>query len=144
MAEGIEVEVADGFARIQFHDTAKKGPTLTRLLELGGPGLIDVDTRSGRRKTYIVPESIAKDAGLLDDVDDDGDQPDRPMDFPETEPTESWTVPQLRAYAKYHEIDLGGAMKKPDILTAVTTPEQPADSPSPSVLTPVDPATMPN
>lgn len=65
MAEkGIQVEVADGFARIEFLDKELRGATLTKLLEAGGPGLIDVDT-SGTRKTYIVPESIARDAGLI-------------------------------------------------------------------------------
>lgn len=66
MAEGILAEVENGFARIQFLDKSKVGPSLAKLLELGGPGLIDIDTRSNPRKTYIVPESIAQDAGLLE------------------------------------------------------------------------------
>jgi hypothetical protein len=66
MAEGILAEVEDGFARIQFLDPSKRGPALAKLIEVGGPELIDVDTRSNPRKTYIVPESIAQDAGLLE------------------------------------------------------------------------------
>jgi hypothetical protein len=66
MAEGILAEVEDGFARIQFLDKSKVGPSLARLIELGGPELIDIDTRSNPRKTYIVPESIAQEAGLLE------------------------------------------------------------------------------
>lgn len=66
MAEGILAEVEDGFARIQFLDPSKRGPALAKLIELGGPELIDIDTRSNPRKTYIVPESIAQDAGLLE------------------------------------------------------------------------------
>lgn len=65
--EGVQVEVEDGFARIEFLDPAKRGTTVAKLLEVGGPGLIDVDTRSGRRKIYRVPESIAEQAGLIDD-----------------------------------------------------------------------------
>lgn len=66
MAEGILAEVEDGFARIQFLDKSKVGPSLAKLIELGGPELIDIDTRSNPRKTYIVPESIAQEAGLLE------------------------------------------------------------------------------
>lgn len=65
MAEGIQVEVADGFARIEFLDKSKRGDGVAALLKAGGPGMIDVDT-SGSRKTYIVPESIAEQAGLID------------------------------------------------------------------------------
>lgn len=65
MAEGIQVEVADGFARIEFLDKSKRGETLRSLLDAGGPGMIDVDT-SGTRKAYIVPESVAEQAGVID------------------------------------------------------------------------------
>lgn len=66
MAEGIFAEVQDGFARIQFIDPAVRGPALAALLAVGGPDLIDVDSHSGSRKIYIVPESVAQEAGLLD------------------------------------------------------------------------------
>lgn len=65
MAEGISVEVENGFARVEFLDKSKRGDGLAALIRAGGPGLIDVDT-SGARKTYIVPESIAEEAGLID------------------------------------------------------------------------------
>jgi hypothetical protein len=139
MAEGIQVEVTDGFAHIQFLDREKAGPAITKLLELGGPGLLDVDTRSNSRKTYIVPESIARDAGLLDEAapteapadDQPDDQPedqpaDAPEDQPEGEPSDSWTVAQLTDYAKREEIDLGGATRKADILSAIQAASQPA------------------
>lgn len=64
MAEGIQIEIEDGFARIEILDGAKRGDTVAALLAVGGSGLVDVDT-SGTRKTYIVPESIAEQAGLL-------------------------------------------------------------------------------
>lgn len=35
-------------------------------------------------------------------------------------PSEAWTVKRLRSYADTHDIDLGGASVKADILTAVT------------------------
>ena len=136
MAEGIHAEVTDGFAHIQFLDREKAGPAITKLLELGGPGLLDVDTRSNPRKTYIVPESIARDAGLLDDQPADetpakaaaDDAPDdQPADdAPEGEPSDSWTVAELTDYAKREEIDLGGATRKADILAAIQDASQPA------------------
>ncbi|MEV6555875.1 hypothetical protein AB0M22_09175 [Nocardia sp. NPDC051756] len=39
---------------------------------------------------------------------------------PDDEPSESWTVAQLRAHAERREIDLGDATKKADILAAIT------------------------
>lgn len=67
MPEGISAAVEDGFATIEFLDLTLAGPALARLLEVGGPELIDVDT-GGARRSYIVPESIARDAGLIDGV----------------------------------------------------------------------------
>lgn len=39
------------------------------------------------------------------------------------EPSDSWTVPDLKAYAELHEIDLGEATKKADILAAIRADE---------------------
>ncbi|WP_280201260.1 hypothetical protein [Nocardia cyriacigeorgica] len=38
----------------------------------------------------------------------------------EDDPSEAWTVADLRAYAELHDIDLGDATKKADILAAIT------------------------
>jgi len=47
----------------------------------------------------------------------------KPLDgseeVPEGTPTESWKVPELRAYAAEHDIDLGDAKKKDEILAAI-------------------------
>lgn len=40
-------------------------------------------------------------------------------DVPEGSPAESWTVPQLTAWAKAHDVDLGGAKTKADIVAVV-------------------------
>jgi hypothetical protein len=133
MAEGIEVEVRDGFAHIQFLDREKAGPAIAKLLELGGPELIDIDTRSNPRKTYIVPEGTARDAGLLDDSESGSETPaePEPVALPEGEPSESWTVVQLKEYAAREEISLAGADKKADILAAVRAASQPvSETPS--------------
>lgn len=133
MAEGIEVEVRDGFAHIQFLVREKAGPAIAKLLELGGPELIDIDTRSNPRKTYIVPEGTARDAGLLDDSEPETETPAEPevVSLPEGEPSESWTVVQLKEYAAREEISLAGADKKADILAAVRAASQPvSETPS--------------
>lgn len=39
--------------------------------------------------------------------------------FPEGEPTEDWKGDQLKAYAAAHEIDLGSAAKKADMVAAI-------------------------
>ena len=122
MADGVQVEVENGFAHIQFLDSSKKGPVLTQLLELVGPELIGIDTRSNPRKTYIVPEGTARDAGLLDEAPASEPTPDAP--------DESWTVVQLVDYANREEIDLGGATKKADILAAITAANSPEVTPA--------------
>lgn len=114
--EGISVEIEAGFAHIEFLDKSKRGETLAKLLAVGGPGLIDTDT-SGARKTYIVPESIAEQAGLITPVAP-APEPAEPG-YPEGAPEDSWTVPQLRAYATDEGIALGDATKKADILAAL-------------------------
>lgn len=40
--------------------------------------------------------------------------------LPSGTPGKSWKVPQLKAYAAEHDIDLGGATTKDDILAAIT------------------------
>jgi hypothetical protein len=49
-------------------------------------------------------------------------------DDPEAEadgdPSEAWTVPQLRTYADGKDIDLGEATKKADILSAIRAAEE--------------------
>ena len=127
MAEGILAEVEDGFARIQFLDSALAGPALTKLLELVGPGVIDVDTRSGSRKIYIVPEGTAREAGLLDGEALPEPEPAAPAEpapveqlYPEGEPSDAWTVAQMKEYAEAKGISLAGADKKADILALIT------------------------
>lgn len=120
MAEGILAEVIDGFAHIQFLDKALAGPALTKILDITGPGVIDVDTRSGPRKIYILPEGTAREAGLLDG--EPLPEPAAPAEqlYPEGTPSDSWTVAQLKEYAEAKGISLAGAEKKADILALVT------------------------
>lgn len=63
--EGIVVEVEDGIARIEFEDKSLKGVTVGLLTDIAGPHGVKVDT-GGTRRTYIVTEAVAFEAGLLD------------------------------------------------------------------------------
>jgi hypothetical protein len=65
MAHGIEVDIQDGIAELAFADHTVRGQALTALHEVGGPDCVVVDS-GGTRRTYVVPESIAADAGLID------------------------------------------------------------------------------
>lgn len=48
-----------------------------------------------------------------DGVEDEADS------LPDGDPSDEWTVKQLRAYAKAFDVDLGKATSKPDILAAL-------------------------
>ncbi len=63
--------------------------------------------------------------------------------FPEGAPVEAWTVKQLTAWAKAHEVDLGGAKSKPEILAVVLDPNTPktATPGEPLPVVPADPST---
>ena len=66
MPYGVNVIVEDGFATLEFTDPRLKATSLGVLLEIGGSESIDINT-GGTRRTYIVPEGNAREAGLLDD-----------------------------------------------------------------------------
>lgn len=42
------------------------------------------------------------------------------VEVPDGEPSESWTVAQLEAYAAANGVDLAGASRKADILAAIS------------------------
>lgn len=66
-------------------------------------------------------------AGLLAYLEGRGYKVETETGVPEGAPAESWTVPQLTAWAKAKGVDLGGAKTKPEIV-AVVVPT-PADPP---------------
>lgn len=66
MPAGIIAHVENGDAILEFVDRSLKGPALEALLDIGGPGSIKVDTRTGPRRRYIVPVGNAEAADLLD------------------------------------------------------------------------------
>ncbi|MFC9892116.1 hypothetical protein ACFVMC_00340 [Nocardia sp. NPDC127579] len=50
-----------------------------------------------------------------------------PEAYPEGEPSDTWKVTELQAYAKAKGIDLGEATKKADILAAITAASRPGE-----------------
>lgn len=66
MPEGIEVEIDNGFATLDFVDKSLRGPALAKLIEDGGPDVVETITREGPRRKYRVPEGNAAAAGLID------------------------------------------------------------------------------
>ncbi|MCV7424347.1 hypothetical protein H7K45_27750 [Mycobacterium yunnanensis] len=73
MPQGVEVFVEGGVATVEFVDREKRVDGLNALLQAGGQQVRKV-TRP--RQAYVVPEDVARAAGLLDDaVDDDADTP---------------------------------------------------------------------
>ncbi|MEV7472236.1 hypothetical protein AB0N33_00800 [Pseudarthrobacter oxydans] len=73
-----------------------------------------------------VPDGFDKDdverlveSGMLEKVESDSSGSGSAPEIPEGDPSDSWTVKQMVAYAELHEIDLGGAKSKPDVLAKV-------------------------
>lgn len=67
MPAGIETEIIDGFAHLSFPDRSLAGKAIAKLIELGGPDIVSVQTRTGPRRVYVTPEGNARAAGLLDE-----------------------------------------------------------------------------
>lgn len=65
MAQGVDVDIVDGQAIIGFTDSATKAEHLRKLLDIAGPTGVKVDT-GGTRRTYLVSEDVASEAGLID------------------------------------------------------------------------------
>jgi hypothetical protein len=45
------------------------------------------------------------------------------VEVPDGAPTSDWTVAQLKAWAKEHDVDLAGASRKDDIVAVLTDPD---------------------
>lgn len=53
----------------------------------------------------------------------EGEAPKKAVEVPEGNPSDDWTVDQLKLYAKENEFDLGSAKNKGEILKAVEDAE---------------------
>ena len=77
MPDGVVVVVEYGEATIDFMDPKLRGHGVAALLAAAdNPGQVETLTRSGPRRLYRVPETVARAAGLLDEPAESFDWPD--------------------------------------------------------------------
>ena len=86
-------------------------------------GPVTLEFRDGVAETS---EKLAP--GLLAYLEGRGYKVETETEVPEGAPAESWTVPQLTAWAKAHDVDLGGAKTKPEIVAVVVPAKSPSQS----------------
>jgi hypothetical protein len=113
MPKGVEVVVDGGFATIDFTDSSLRGPGLARLIEVGGPEIVETLTREGPRRMYRVPEGNAREAGLIDGA---------AAGFPDGEPSDEWKLAQLKAFAASQGKDADGLTSKAAVLALINEP----------------------
>lgn len=86
-------------------------------------GPVTLEFRDGVAET---PEKLTP--GLLAYLEGRGYKIETETEVPDGAPAESWTVPQLTAWAKAHDVDLGGAKTKPEIVAVVVPAKSPSQS----------------
>ncbi|MDQ1206201.1 hypothetical protein [Microbacterium sp. SORGH_AS_0862] len=89
------------------------GNRLARVLFAGDPVPENVDEDQIKRLL---------DRGLIEPISEESNE----VELPEGEPTDKWSVPQLKKYAGDKSIDLGAAKKKDELLAAIAAAAQPA------------------
>lgn len=117
--EGVSVEVADGEARIEFVDKSIKGAVIGELAELAGRHGIRLDS-GGTRRTYIVAESVAVAAGLVD--------PAEPEDAPEPEiriPTRNGSKAQWEAWLDHNVMEYPETASRDDLIAIWDAAQEP-------------------
>lgn len=88
-----------------------------RFDEMGFTVGAEVKLASVPTVTYCDISIKAKCAGHLDSIGQQEEEPEQPQE----EPLDEMKVPELKAYAETHGIDLGEAKKKAEILAAIKT-----------------------
>lgn len=132
MPEGVAVGVADGEATIEFLDRDKLSAGLNALLAAAEPDPHVVAYKTSPSR-YVVPEAVARAAGLLD-----GRAPTKPVEPPkgydDGQPDMDWSRPAIDEFAARltPPLDTTGEKNKPNALKAIedhqkankATPEQ--------------------
>lgn len=64
--------------------------------------------------SHISTKEVARlvEGGFIEEIKTEAE-------YPEGEPVESWKGDQLKAYARDHQVDLGGATNKADMVAAI-------------------------
>lgn len=90
----------------------------------------EVEMASVPAVTYSEVSIRAKCAGHLDSISQQEAEPEQPKESqepqqepeqPKGDPLDEMTMPELKAYAEAHGIDLGAAKKKAEVLAAIKT-----------------------
>lgn len=118
MPEGVDVIVDDGEATIEFVDQSKRGPGLAELFKhVADPADVEKRTRPNR---YVVPESAARAAGLLDDsAESEPDVAEKPT-YDDGVPDDDWRRDAINDWAsKTLKLDVSGLPNKGEALTAI-------------------------
>jgi hypothetical protein len=73
---------------------------------------------------YIVPDAVAAEyrkmlAGETEPIEPEVSEPEEVAPLREGSPDGTWKNEEIKAWAEAHEVDLGGATKKADMLAAV-------------------------
>ena len=98
-----------------------------RLNEVGFTVGPEVELASVPAVTYSEVSIRAKCAGHLDSIGQQEAEPEQPQEGqqepeqPQADPLDEMTMPELKAYAEAHGIDLGAAKKKAEVLAAIKT-----------------------
>lgn len=96
MPEGIEVSIEDGVATVEFLDRNLRGRGIGALLAAGGPASVTKVTLP--RLAYMVPASVAKDAGMLDGFPPPK-KAEAPKGYDDGLPDMDWSRAAINSYA---------------------------------------------
>ena len=114
---GEEVEIPDDWADMSWPEQQKLAAALTTdVVRTSGEAIAIIEEEVARREAAKESDQDLAGTGQEDDEEtaDEGDADDG-----ESDDLDSMTKDELIAYAEEHEIDLGDAKKKADILAAI-------------------------
>src|SRR5690606_34594661 len=113
-------------------DPALRGPSLQKIIDASSPAFVSVDT-SGTKRSYVTLESVARDAGLLDEPEPE------PAPAPEPEPVKAPAKKAAPRKAPAKKAAPKKAAPKPVVVEEVTpVVEEPVSAPTAEV-NPFDP-----
>lgn len=111
------MSVEEGYAFV----SPKGAETARRLLEATTALGLDASVVRSTMGGYYVPVAVSKKY----ETDALGAKPDEDTDEEKRDlPDDSWKVAEIKEWAQAHEVDLGDATKKADILAAIRTADK--------------------
>lgn len=113
--------VDEGYAFVSPKSSATARALLDAASGLGLDATVVRSTMGG----YYVPVSVSKKyesdvLGAKPEASEVEQEEEGKSDFPD----DSWKAPDIKEWAQSHEVDLGGATKKADMLAAIRTADK--------------------